>query len=345
MNNRRTFCNVVGTLAAGAVLPALWGKAAVAADPARVAIAVPGPGNLLFLPIELTQKIGADRAEGIELDIRYVSGGPVAFRDMADRNTDFAAGGLAALALQRLNGHPVVCVAPTTRVPAYTLLVRHDLRTQVRKVADLAGRVVGVKGHVPGGRSTSQLFTEYVLARSGVTADKVNYVSVGQAYASQHAALASGTVDAIMGDEPFASRLVRQKVATILADYHDLATTRQLLGGLFLNGHIATREDFIAARPEVVGQVVASLRRALIWIDKHSADDMVKALNITDREERLAMAAALKANKHIYSPDGRLSTEQVDCVTRFFRHTETTPAAQAFDVASIVNPRWAGSAP
>ena len=345
MNSRRTFCHTTCALAACGLLPGALGRAAMAADLVRVTIAVPGPGNLLFLPITLAQKIGADKDEGIELDIRYVSGGPVAFRDMLDRNTDFAAGGLAALGLQRLNGKPVVCVAPTTRVPAYTLLVRSDLKSKVRKIADLAGLVVGVKGHVPGGRSTSQLFTEYVLAQAGVTADRVNYVPVGQAYDSQHAALASGTVDAIMGDEPFASRLVREKVAYILADYHDLTTTRKQMGGLFLNGHIATREDFIAARPDVVGKMVGSIKRSLAWIDRHSATEMVTALAISDREESAAMLGALKANKHIYSPDGRLSTEQIDSVTRFFRNTETASAAKNFDMASIVNTRWAGSAP
>ena len=304
---------------------------------------MPGPGNLLFLPITLAAKIGADQAEGLELDIRYVGGGPQAFREMLERNSDFSAGGMPALALQRISGKPVVCIAPTTRVPAYTLVVRNGLKGKVQKIADLAGKVVGVKGHVPGGRSTSQLFTEHVLAIAGVTPDRVNFVSVGQSYDSQHSALASGAVDAIMGDEPFVTRMIKQKVGFVLADYHDLDTTRKLMGGLFLNGCIATREDVIASRPEMVEKMVKTIKRTLVWINTHSALEMVDALALTGADERAALHDVLKLRKNIYSPDGSLSNEQLATVDRFLRATENTPAAQAFSVKSMVDARWAGT--
>jgi NitT/TauT family transport system substrate-binding protein len=309
----------------------------------RVAIAVPGPGNLLFLPITLAHKIGADGAEGIELDILYVGGGPQAFQEMLNRNADFSAGGLAGLGLQKTNGKPVVCIAPTTRVPAYTLVVRKELERSVKTVRDLKGKVVGVKGHVPGGRSTSQLFTEFVLTQGGVSSDKVNYVAVGQAYDSQQAALLSGTVDAIMGDEPFASRLVREKAAFVLADFHSLEVTKKLLGGLFLNGQVATRDDVIADQPEKVGKVVNTLRRALLWINSHTAQQFVDALEIDSKDERSALLESLLLHKNIYSPDGKISLDQVATVSRFLHAVDKSEAVQALDLRSIVNTKWSGT--
>ena len=345
MNDRRHCLVAAFNLAMLGSLAGRFGTVAHAAEALRVAVAVPGPGNLLFLPITLAHSINADRAEGLELDIHYIGGGPQAFRDMLERNTDFAAGGLAALALQRLNGKPVVCIVPTTRVPAYTLLVRIGLKGKVRRIADLAGKVVGVKGHVPGGRSTSQLFTEHVLSLSGVKPDRVNYVSVGQAYDSQHAALSGGTVDAIMGDEPFATRLVKAKVAYALADFHDLETTRKLMGGLFLNGHVATREDFLSSRPDVVEKMVKAIKRTLVWIDRHSAREIVDALAMPNAEEREAMYEVLKIRKNVFSPDGSFSDEQLDSVDRFLHATETSEASRAFSVRSIVKDHWAGRVP
>lgn len=341
MNERRHFLTRSGQLAlAGSLL-----GPAFAAPPERAVIAVPGPGNLLYLPIPLAQKIGADLAEGIELDIRYTGGGPQAIRAMMERNNDFAAAGLSALALQKLNGQPVACIVPLTRVPAYTLLVRADLRGKVKQVADLKGRVVGVKGHVPGGRSTSQLFAEYLLAQAGLKPDLVNYVSAGQSYESQHAALSSGAVDAIVGDEPFVTRLVRQKVAFALADYHELDTTRKQLGGLFLNGMIGTRTDMIAQRPELVEKMVRTIKRTLAWIATHKAEDMVAALNPAEPEERKTLLDVLRLRKNIYSPDGRMSGEQLDTVDRFLRATEPDIVAKDLRVRSLVEARWAGSAP
>lgn len=343
MNDRRRYLARAGRLAVTGSMAGWLGRAAQAAAPVRTAITVPGPGNLLFLPITLAAKIGADQAEGLELDIRYVGGGPQAFREMLERNCDFSAGGMPALALQRISGKPVVCIAPTTRVPAYTLVVRNGLKGKVQKIADLAGKVVGVKGHVPGGRSTSQLFAEHVLALAGVTPERVNFVSVGQSYDSQHSALATGAVDAIMGDEPFVTRMIKQKVGFVLADYHDLDTTRKLMGGLILNGCIATREDVIASRPEMVEKMVKTLKRTLVWINTHSAPEMADALALTGADERAALHDVLKLRKNIYSPDGRLSNEQLATVERFLRATENTPAAQAFSVKSMVNARWAGT--
>jgi NitT/TauT family transport system substrate-binding protein len=310
----------------------------------RVTLSVPGPGNLLFLPLALAPKIGADQAEGLTFDINYVGGGPQAFRAMLERNSDFSCGGLAALALQKFSGRPVICVAPITRVPAYTILVRNDLRSQVRRMADLKGRVVGVKGHVPGGRSTSQLFAEYLLAQAGVPVDQVNYVSAGQSYDSQHAALVSGTVDAVVADEPFATRLAQQKVGFVLADYHELETTRRLLGGLFLNGMLATREDVVASQPDLVERTVRTIRRTLAWIESHSAAQMVDALAPSQPEERAALREVLALRKHIYSPDGRFSGEQLDTAQRFLYSTEPEMKLRNFSVRSMVNTRWAGSA-
>lgn len=340
-NPRRKALAYIGSSFLGCAAPPIG----YAAPLLRVAVAVPGPGNLLFLPITLARKLGHDEAEGIQFDIHYVGGGPQAFQDMLDRNTDFSAGGLAALGLQKAHGKPVVCIAPTTRVPAYTLLVSKRFERSIRTVKDLSGRVLGVKGHMPGGRSTTQLFTEYVLAQGGISPDKVNFVAVGQAYDSQHAALASGTVDAIMGDEPFSTRLVNEKVAYALADFHDLAATRKLLGGLFLNGQVATREDFIASKPEVVEKVVHALTRTLVWIAAHSAQALVEALQLDDPQERQALLEALKLHKDIYSPDGKISQEQLATANRFLHAVEKEGAVAALDLASIVNSKWAGTAP
>jgi len=341
MFERRHFLVRAGQLA---VAGGFFGPAA-AASPARATISVPGPGNLLYLPIPLASRIGADLAEGLELDVRYTGGGPQAIRSMLERNSDFSAAGLSALALQKLNGKPVVCIVPLTRVPAYTLLVRANLRGKVRTIADLKGRVVGVKGHVPGGRSTSQLFAEHLLAQAGLKPDQVNYVSAGQSYDSQHAALSSGSVDAIVGDEPFVTRLVRQKVAFPLADYHDPETTRKQMGGLFLNGMVATREDMMAARPELVEKVVRTLTRTLGWIAAHKAEDIVDALSPGDPEERKTLLDVMRLRKNIYSPDGRFFDEQLATVDRFLRATEPEIVAKGLSVRSLVDARWAGSAP
>lgn len=346
MSQRREFFRGVGAWSlCGLAGPLLTPSQAAAQARQRVSLTVPGPGNLLYLPLSLAPQIGADAAEGLALDLRFVGGGPLALRQMLDRNSDFSAAGLSAAALQRISGNPLVCIAPLTRVPAYALLVRQSLRKQVRKISDLRGMVVGVKGYAPGGRSTSQLFTEFLLARAGLRTDEVNYVSVGQAFQNQQAALASGTVDALMGDEPFATQLQQSKEAFVLADFHDLKQTRELLGGLFLNACLTTRADMVAERPELVGKVVRMVSRSLVWLAQKPAAEVVSTLAVSDAGEREALLSVLLKHKGIFSPDGRLSAEQIASTERFLHATEPTPAAQAFKLQSMVNARWAGTSP
>jgi len=158
-------------------------------------------------------------------------------------------------------------------------------------------------------------------------------------------AVATVGVDAVVADEPFATRLARQKVAFVLADYHELETTRRLLGGLFLNGMLGTRTDMVAERPEVVGKVVRTVKRALAWIDKHDAGQMVEALAPVQPEERATLLEVLRRRKNIYAPDGRFSDEQLDTVDRFLHVTEPATKVLSFSVRSCVEARWAGSMP
>lgn len=330
------------------VLPWLADGLSVLAQPSRletVTLSVVGPGHLLLLPITLASRLGADEAEGLKFRINYVGGGPMAYRDMLIGNAEFGAAGMPALAVQRLAGQPVVAVMPITHVPAYTLVVRKQLQGRIRSVADLAGKVIGVKGYVPGGRASSQLMAEYILRHSGVDPARVNFVAVSLSYENQHAALASGTVDALMSDEPFASRMVQARVAYVLEDYHDLADTRKRMGGLFLNGVVATTEEFIRRRPDLVDRLVKALRRALQWIDTHSAQEIVAQMAPATEIERSSLLQVLKIRKNIYSREGRFSDEQLDTVDRFMRATETTPQGRAFRVRDMIDTTWAGRMP
>lgn len=313
------------------------------AERAKLTISIPGPGNMLFMPIELAKKIGADTAENAELDIRFFGGGPQAYKDMLEKNSDFSAGGIPALAEQRSKGNPVVCIAPISQVPGYSLIVRSDLKGKVKTIADMKGHVIGVKGHTKGGRSTTQMFTEYILLRNGMAVDSVSFVAAGQSYQDQHAALASGTVDMIMGDEPFATRMKKEGVGFYLGDFYDTRAVKKILGGMFLNAQIASREDFVAAHPDMVEKMVKINQRTLLWIRRHSALQIVDALNLPTAEARDALRETLTKYKEMYSPDGSFSNEQIRTTEEFF-HTvsQDDPAARSLSFSSFINDKWAG---
>src|SRR5512140_466354 len=91
MLNRR---RVVGFGAAWLAAPTL-ARAQAPALPEAV-LATPGPGSAVSLIPELAVRIGADRAEGVALRLRFVDGGGVAIRELTSGNAQFGVFGVPA---------------------------------------------------------------------------------------------------------------------------------------------------------------------------------------------------------------------------------------------------------
>lgn len=314
---------------------------AVAETPMRIVVSVPGPRNISYLPLDLLGKIGADRAEGAEVHLRQVGGGGVALQEMMMRNSDFTVAGLPAVMSLRSNGAKVVALAAVDDLPLFVLMVRSDLHRQVKRVADLKGRTVGVNTSSLSSTTTSQQLAELVLRNAGVAVQSVHIVAAGQSWDEQSSLLKSRTADAIMGDEPFASRLQDEGVVYFLANLGDPQTARKIPGAGFLHAALAAREDLVAQEPQKVEKMVRILRRTLEWMAAHPPEEIVARLEVKDPVERKYLLANLKKYPRLYSRDGRFSTRQLAETESFFRATSPT-IAEAFSLEGMVVDRWAG---
>jgi NitT/TauT family transport system substrate-binding protein len=256
----------------------LWMSLFPAAHAETIVMAVPGPGTLSYLPIYLAKAIAADHTEGIELKLRYFSGGPLAMRDLMSNNSDFLAIGLPAIAAGRADGRPVLAIGQLSQTAMYVFLLRSDLKDKVRSIAQLRGKRIGTSSVTSKERSIGYMMTEYLIRRAGLKSGDVQFISAGQSRESQSAALSSATVDAIMGDEPFASELVAQGVAVRLADLYAPKQSSELLGGPIVHAALATRADVYAQHPETVKKVQRMFDLALQWLSAHSAREVVDKL-------------------------------------------------------------------
>lgn len=322
--------------------------ALVAINPARadlptLMVSYPGPRNISYLPIDLIPAIGADKAEGAQVKFLHTGGGGVALSNLMKRNADFAVAGLPAAMSMRANGGDVVCLAPVDDAPLFIFMVRSNLKGQVKRVADLRGRVVGVNTGSLASKTTSQQLAELVLRSDNVPLDKVRFVPAGQSWEAQSALIDSGMADAIMGDEPFASRLLAQGKVFFLTNLADPAVAKNILGAGFLHAALATRADLLQQEPKKAEKMVRILKRSLAWMASHSPEEIVAKLGIQDPEERAALVGSLKKYSHLYSRDGRFSSAQLKATETFFQQTsEGDPVAQGFVLESMIVDRWAG---
>ena len=248
----------------------------------RIVVSTPGPHALSFLPIDLIPRIGADRAQGVELNILYTASGATALHDLVTRNADFAVAGASAAMSARSNGNDVVVIAPLDDVPIFVLMVRSGLRDQVRHIADLRGKVIAVNTSAFATDTASRELTELLLAANGVTIDWVHLVPTGQNWRDLSALMLSGAADAALGNEPFATRLQRKGVVFFLATTTEPAIMHTIKGAHFLHAALETRNELIAQTPEKVAKMVRMLKESLNWLAHHTPEQVVDTLGVTD---------------------------------------------------------------
>lgn len=309
----------------------------------KIIVSVPGPRNISYLPMDLMQKLQLDKAEGVQLQLLHTGGGAVALNHLQTKNSDFAVAGLPAAMSLRANGGDVIAIAAVNDAPLFVLMVRSALKQKVRRIADLKGMVIGVNTSTKNSKTTSQQLAELLLQSDGVSLQQVRIVPAGQTWDEQSSLMLSGAADAIVGDEPFASRLQAMGKVFFLAHLAQPATVKKIPGTYFLHAAIETRSDVIAESPQKVQKITNMLRKTLDWMATHSAQEVLDKLEIKDEEERAALLLSLKKYRQAYSRDGSFSTRQLQETERFFASSSTgNAAAQNLRLEDMVNDTWAG---
>lgn len=321
----------------------LLASLAQAADLSRIVVSAPGPRNISYLPVDLIPAIGADREEGVSLKILHTGGGGVALNNMTTKNADFAVAGVPAALSLKSNGGDVVVIAPVNDAPLFVLMVRSELKGKVRRIADLKGKVIGVNTSTKSSKTTSQQLAELLLKSDGVALDQVRIVPAGQSWVEQSSLMISGAADAVVGDEPFASRLLADGRVFFLAHLAQPETVKGIQGTNFLHAALETRGDVIANEPAKVEKMVRMVKKSLAWIASHTPEQVADALDIKDAEERRALVLALKKYPRSFSRDGKFSSAQLRETDVFFQSSlEPGLPGSTLSIESMLNDRWAG---
>lgn len=309
----------------------------------RIVVSAPGPRNISYLPVDLIPAIGADREEGVRLHILHTGGGAVAMNNMVTRNADFAVAGVPAAMSLKANGGDVVVVAPVDNAPLFVLMVRAGLKDKVTRIADLKGKVIGVNTSTKASKTTSQQLAELLLKSGGVPLNSVRIVPAGQSWVEQSSLMISGQADAVVGDEPFASRLLADNRVFFLAHLAQPETVRDIKGTNFLHAALETRSDMIAKEPEKVAKMVRMVKKSLAWIAGHTPEQVVDILKIKDAEEREALLVSLRKYPNSFSRDGKFSSAQLKETEVFFRSSlDKGSAGHLLSIEEMLDDRWAG---
>jgi NitT/TauT family transport system substrate-binding protein len=194
--------------------PVLLALAAPAsAQKITIAVVPSVPGGTTYIALDK----GYFRDAALDVDIERIDslGKAVAF--LATNQVQVAQGGINAGFYNSVSqGLPVILALESGSSPTYhQIIVRNDLKDQIRTPADLKGRTVGLSS--PG--STSMYEVASVLASAKLELKDIEAKNL--AFSQMAAAMTNGALDAAMEVAPFTERMIEQKIGVPWIDPDD----------------------------------------------------------------------------------------------------------------------------
>jgi ABC-type nitrate/sulfonate/bicarbonate transport system substrate-binding protein len=247
--------------------------------PAQVRYRVQMAGVLSYeqnLPVFAALARGFYDQEGVEVTrLVFGSGGAMRTAMMA-KEFDFGYFAFVHVPLARLGGSPWKAVLSLHDREIFSLVVRNELKDQVRRVEDLRGRVVGVP--IPG--AGAWMAANVFLRKAGLDPERdVRLLPVGGDPGVIYSAIRTGRVDAYPTWEPTTTRVLLEGLAYALVRAWSDRDHREWYGSdKSLALMLVTREDVIQRDPELVGRIVRATRRGLEYVRATSPERLATEL-------------------------------------------------------------------
>jgi NitT/TauT family transport system substrate-binding protein len=264
------------------------------------------PGNIVYLQIDLARALHYFEDAGINVHIDSFSKGTEAASELLKGRVDFSANSIDHVITLGSNGGTLKMVASFTDLPTVTLVVRRDLRSQIRSIADLKGRRIGVTSF---GSGTHVLMAS-ILKKSGYSLKDVTILSVG-AGDSLIAAMKQKRIDAALSTDPTTIRLLLDGDASLLLDMVTFEETQRVFSGSYQFTGLLTRQDVIERNPELVQKMVGVIVRVNHYIATHSAAEIAAALPPDIVGDRYVYIKSLEHSRPAFSRDGLVTPESI----------------------------------
>ena len=254
-------------------LPSRGAPAQGAPEKAKVAIAVGGKAAFYYLPLTIAEQLGYFRAEGLDVTISDFAGGSRALQAVVGGSADVVSGAYEHTINLQPKGQIFRAFVLQGRAPQIAVGVSTKAMPGYRTINDLKGRKIGVSA--PG--SSTNMVANYVLAKGGLKPSDVSFIGVGTA-SGAIAALRSGQIDAMSNTDPVMTILTQAGEVKIIADTRTLKGTRDVFGGPMPAGCLYAPAEFLQRNPNTTQALANAMVRALKWIEKAGASDIIKTV-------------------------------------------------------------------
>lgn len=300
-------------------------------DSKTVRIGVGGQPVLAYLPTTLGEELGFYEDAGVDVDIQDLQAGSDALQAMMGGSTDVTSGYYDHTIQMAAQGQEVRAFVNLLRYPAIVIAVAPDAAGEIKEIADLEGKTVGVTA--PGG--STDFFLKHMLTREGLEPDAAAVSAVG-ADATAVAAMEQGQVDAaVMLDPAFSQLEARVGGLTVLADTRTEAGVEEIFGTTTYPAAVFyAKQDWIDANEDTTKKLAAVMQRTLQWIQDHTAEEIAAEMPKQYAGDDPALyTKAIAALKDAYNPTGELDEEGANAVLGVMAETQPEVADADVDVS------------
>jgi ABC-type nitrate/sulfonate/bicarbonate transport system substrate-binding protein len=264
-----------------------------------------------LVPVLVALSLGYFEEERLAVDVILFPGGAEVRKAVVAGEVDFGVQGSVHVGIAQNAGVDLKAVLTTFEFSTIDLLVRKELKDKVKTLPDLKGKIIGVTRF---GSLTWAMAIKYV-AMAGLDPKKdVTIVEVGSDLAAIAAALKTGKIDVFTGWTIVTYTMMKEDIAYPLLNILDPQQHEKYIGSTStMEAVITAMGKTIKEKPDLVIRVVSAIKKALIYMNTHTPEEVADVILRNRKTAELAglprddLVGMLKLMREGFSKDGSLS--------------------------------------
>jgi len=296
----------------------------------HLSIMVGGLSKQIYLPNELTQRLGYFAQQGLNVTLIDEASGQSSEDQVLAGQVDAGSGSYNHTIDLQAAGKNIECVVQLGIAPGEAEIVSAKEANQIHSFADLKGKNLGVTELGSG----TQALQIALLHRKGLGPSAAHFIPVG-AGDTFIAALQQGKIDAGMTTEPTISRVLSSGIGKVLVDLRSPQSTTAALGGSYPFICLFMKNDYVNSHKDIVQKLVNAYVKTLKWMQSHTAAqiaDMMPADYYAG--DKTLYVTALQNQMAIFSPDGNMPADGPTSVLNIEQQTNTSVAGKQIDLST-----------
>lgn len=296
----------------------------------HLSIMVGGLSKQIYLPNELTQKLGYFAQQGLDVTLIDEASGQSSEDQVLAGQVQAGSGSYNHTIELQAAGKQMECVVQLDIAPGEAEMISAKEAGQIHSFADLKGKNLGVT-ELGSGTHTLSIA---LLHKAGLGPDQAHFIPVG-AGDTFIAAMQQGKIDAGMTTEPTISRLLSSGVGKVLVDLRTPQSTTAALGGSYPFICLFMKNDYVNSHKDVVQKLVNAYVKTLKWMQTHTAEQIADMMPPDYYAgNKTLYVTALQNQMAIFSPDGNMPSDGPTSVLSIEQQTNTTVQGKQIDLST-----------